>query len=65
MMCGKDIKSTNHFLLRCSLFLEKKQFHMNKIREIDSSLIREIDMSHVLTDTKSLSAIHFLLVKET
>ena len=37
-MCGKDIESTNHFLLQCSLFPEERQVLMNKIRDIDSSL---------------------------
>ena len=36
---GKDIESTNHFLLQCSLFFNERQFFMNKIRDIDSSLI--------------------------
>ena len=38
-MCGKDIEATNHFLLQCSLFLNERQVLMNKIRDIDSSLI--------------------------
>ena len=38
-MCGKDIESTNHFLLHCSLFLNERQVLMNKIRDIGSSLI--------------------------
>ena len=38
-MCGKDIESTNHFLLQYSLFLNERQVLMNKIRNIDSSLI--------------------------
>ena len=38
-MCGKDIESINHFLLQCSLFLNKRQVLMNKIRDIDSSVI--------------------------
>ena len=38
-MCGKDIESTNHFLFQCSLFLNERQVFMNKIRDIDSSLI--------------------------
>ena len=37
-MCGKDIKSTNHFLLQFSLFLNERQVLMNKIRNIDDSL---------------------------
>ena len=38
-MCGKDIKSTNHFLLQFSLFLKERQVFMNKIRDIGDSLI--------------------------
>ena len=38
-MCGKDIESTNHFLLQCSLFLKERQPFMNKICATDSSLI--------------------------
>ena len=38
-MCGKDIESTNHFLLQCSLFINERQAFMNKIRDIGSSLI--------------------------
>ena len=38
-MCGKDIESANHFLLKCSLFLKERQVLMNKICDIDSSLI--------------------------
>ena len=44
-MCGKDIKSTNHFLLQCSLFLNERQVLMNKIRDIDSSLIDQNENS--------------------
>ena len=38
---------------------------MNKIREIGSSLIGEIDSSYILTNMLTLSAIPFLLVKRT
>ena len=38
-MCGEDIESTNHFLLQYSLFLKKRQALLNKICDIDSSLI--------------------------
>ena len=38
-MCGKDIESTNHFLLQCSLLLNERQVLMNKIRDTDSSII--------------------------
>ena len=62
-MCGKDIESANHFFFQCSLFLEERQVHMNKIREIGSSLIGEIDSSYILTNMLTLSAIPFLLVK--
>ena len=44
-MCGKDIESTNHFLLQCSLFLNERQVLMNKIRDIDSSLIDQNENS--------------------
>ena len=37
-MCVKDIESTNHFLLQCSLLLNERQVLMNKICDIDSSL---------------------------
>ena len=55
-MCGKDIESTNHFLLQCSLFLNERHVLMNKIRDIDSSLIDQ---------NVTLSVIHFFLVKRT
>ena len=38
-MCGKDAKSTNHFLFHCSPFLKERQVLMNKICDIYSSLI--------------------------
>ena len=38
-ICGKDIESTNHFLLQCSLFLKERQVFMNKVCHIDSSFI--------------------------
>ena len=44
-MCGKDIESTNRFLLQCSLFLTERQIFMNKIRDIDSSLIDQNENS--------------------
>ena len=44
-VCGKDIESTNHFLLQCSLFLNEKRVLMNKIRDIDSSLIDQNESS--------------------
>ena len=44
-MCGKDIESANHFLLQCSLFLNERQVPMNKIRDIDSSLINQNENS--------------------
>ena len=44
-VCGNDIESTNHFLLQCSLLLNKKQVLMNKIRDIDSSLIDQNESS--------------------
>ena len=44
-MCGKDIESTNHFLLKCSLFLKERQVLMNKICDIDSSLIDQNENS--------------------
>ena len=34
-MCGKDIESTNHLLLHCSLPLEETKVLMNKIRDIE------------------------------
>ena len=44
-MCGKDIESANHFLLQCSLFLNERYVLMNKIRDIDSSLIDQNEKS--------------------
>ena len=44
-MCGKDIESTNYFLLQCSLFLKERQVLMNKIRDIDSSFIDQNENS--------------------
>ena len=48
-MCGKDIESTNHFLLQCSLFLNERQVLMNKICDIDSSLIDQNENSFCYT----------------
>ena len=55
-MCGKDIESTNNFLLQCSLFFKERQVLMNKIRDIDSSLIDQ---------NETLPVMHFFLVKKT
>ena len=44
-ICGKDIESTNHFLLQCSLFLNERQVLMNKICDIDSSLVDQNENS--------------------
>ena len=44
-MCGKDIESTNHFLLQYSLFLNERQVLMNKTSDIDSSLIDQNENS--------------------
>ena len=55
-MCGKDVESTNHFLLQCSLFLNERQVLMNKIHDIDS---------WPMTKMKTLSVIHFFLAKKT
>ena len=44
-MCGKDIESTNYFLLQRSLFLKERQVLMNKIRDIDSSFIDQNENS--------------------
>ena len=44
-MCGKDIESTNHFLLQCSLFLNQRQVLMDKIRDIDSLIIDQNENS--------------------
>ena len=54
-ICGKDIESTNHFLLQSSLFL--------KVRQV---LIKFVILTaHLLTKMKTLSVIHFFLVKKT
>ena len=44
-MCVKDIETTDHFLLHCSLFLNEMQVLMNKIRDIDSSIIDQNENS--------------------
>ena len=44
-LCGKDIESTNHFLLKCSLFLIERQVLMNKICGIDCSLTNQNEVS--------------------
>ena len=44
-ICGKDIESTNHFLLQCSLFLNERLVLMNKICDIDSPLIDQNENS--------------------
>ena len=44
-MWGKDIESMNHLLSQCSLFLTKRQVLMNKICDIDSSLIDQNENS--------------------
>ena len=55
-MCGKDIETTIHFIVQCFLFLNDRQVLMNKFRDIDCSLIDQM---------KTLSVIHFFLVKKT
>ena len=35
-ICGKDIGSMHHFLLKCSLFLRERQVLMNNILDTDS-----------------------------
>ena len=54
-MSRKDIESTNHFLFQCSLFLKERQVLVNKTCDLTAQL---------LTKMKSLSFIHFFLVKE-
>ena len=44
-MCGKDIESTNHFFLQCSLLLKKTQTLINKVRDIGSLLIDQNENS--------------------
>ena len=34
-LCGKDIESTNHFLIQRSLFLQENQALKNKIHDTD------------------------------
>ena len=48
-MCGNDIEYTKHFLLQCSLFLKERQVLMNKIRDIDSSLTNQNEISFFYT----------------
>ena len=48
-MSGKDIESTTHFLFNCSLFCKERQVLMNKIRDIDSSLIDQNEHSFCYT----------------
>ena len=42
-MYKKDIESTNHLLLQCILFLKERQ--VNKIRDVDSSLVGQNENS--------------------
>ena len=42
---GKYIESTKNFLLHCSLFRKERQVSMNKICDIDSSLIDQNENS--------------------
>ena len=44
-MCGKDIKSTSHFLLQCFLFHKERQVLMTKVCGIDSSFIDQNETS--------------------
>ena len=54
-MCGKDIESTEHFHLQCSLFFKERQLLMNKTCSIDRKFIEQNENS----------VLHFLLVKRT
>ena len=42
-MYKKDIESTNHLLIQCILFLKERQ--MNKIRDVDRSVIGQNENS--------------------
>ena len=42
-MYKKDIESTNHLLIQCILFLKERQ--VNKIRDVDRSLIGQNENS--------------------
>ena len=44
-MCGKDIESTNHFFLQCSLLLKETQTLINKVRDIGSLVIDQNENS--------------------
>ena len=44
-MCRDDSEYTNLFLLQCFLFLKERQVLMNKIRDIESSVIDQNENS--------------------
>ena len=56
-MCGKDIKSTNHFLLQCFLFFKERQVFLNRIRD------NVISLSY--WPKSKLCLLHFFLAKMT
>ena len=41
--CGKDIKTTVHYLLHCSIFSDVRSFFFNNIRSIDENALRGSD----------------------
>ena len=69
-VCGKDIESTTHLLLQCFLFLKEKQILINKIRQIDRSLIDQNEKSLCYTlsnlnKSKSIQLIVTTLINDT
>ena len=38
-ICGNNIESTNHFLLQCPLYLSERQTLMEKIRDVEISIL--------------------------
>ena len=47
--CGNDIDSTAHFFLHCANFTTKRQTLLNKIKNINASILAENENSVVRT----------------
>ena len=66
-MCGTNIESTNHFVLQCSLYLCKRQTLMEKICDVEISILDQNENclsytlffgSDKLNDVKNLSRLN-------
>ena len=66
-MCGTNIESTDHFVLQCSLYLCKRQTLMEKICDVEISILDQNEnclsytlffSSDKLNDVKNLSRLN-------